>query len=313
MERDYIDLMLRLATDGFTRLFEGVSSVVFTDFPDYSNVGDTAIALGSLRFLDTAKIEVKSIFCIATLPEWVLNSTTPVYINGGGNIAGMYPPCDKHRYALAEGLSPKTLLMQGPQTVHFPAIADKEEFRQKFSRRPKLRFTARDEVSKQLCSQVGIHSDLMPDAVHMLGAIDAPPPQVDSVTLARTDDESSGSPNSPAVDWLKDDFVTWFGSTVRWRSEPWPIAAAAVNPSRRRWSRIAHKRLDRGVRMLARGETIITDRLHAMLIGLQIGRSVVAVDNNNQKLSKYADTWFGAANPNVRFAKSFAEARRIVG
>ncbi len=46
--------------------------------------------------------------------------------------------------------------------------------------------------------------------------------------------------------------------------------------------------------MLSSGETIVTDRLHAMLIGLQMGRSVIAVDNNNQKLSKYADTWFGA-------------------
>jgi hypothetical protein len=52
--------------------------------------------------------------------------------------------------------------------------------------------------------------------------------------------------------------------------------------------------------------------LHAMLIGLQMGRSVIAIDNNNRKLSKYAETWFGATSPDVRFAKSFADAHQIV-
>jgi pyruvyl transferase EpsO len=65
--------------------------------------------------------------------------------------------------------------------------------------------------------------------------------------------------------------------------------------------------------MLSLGETIVTDRLHGMLIGLQMGRSVVAIDNNNFKLTKYADTWFGATQPDVRFANSFEDAGRLVG
>jgi pyruvyl transferase EpsO len=73
----------------------------------------------------------------------------------------------------------------------------------------------------------------------------------------------------------------------------------------------SRKRLARGVELLAGGETIITDRLHAALLGLQIGRSVIAVDNNNSKLSAYADTWFGSCTPDLRFARTFDQARRL--
>ena len=309
----YIETMARTTHDGFARLFPGVRRVTFTDFPDHSNVGDTAIALGTLKFLELAGIEILGIYTIPTLPRKVLASTDTVYIHGGGNIAGLYPLCDGHRYLIAEHLRKGTPLIQGPQTVHFPRDADRDGFAARFGRREDVRIAARDERSKGLLDSIGIRADtmLMPDAVHMLGALDAVAPTFRTVVVARTDDESAGSSNGNTVDWLRDDRLAWFGCSLRWRSQPWPAVSGVLNPGRRRWLRISHRRLRRGITILSSGETIITDRLHAMLIGLQLGRSVIAVDNNNQKLTKYAETWFGATSPDVRFAKSFADARRL--
>jgi exopolysaccharide biosynthesis predicted pyruvyltransferase EpsI len=311
----YIDVMRQQTYDGFARLFAGVRKLIFTDFPDHANVGDTSLALGTLRYLAEAGIEVLGIHSIPTLPRSVFRSRDPVYIHGGGNIAGLYPIEDQHRYLLSGQLISGTLLIQGPQTVHFASSADRDGFFEHFGRREDLKVAARDGRSKELLDELGMRAEtmLMPDAVHMLGAIGAPPPVQNTVWLARTDDESAGRPLVNSLDWLRDDRLTWFGCALRWRSEPWPMISRILNPSNRRWLRIANRRLSRGVGMLSLGETIVTDRLHGMLIGLQMGRSVVAIDNNNFKLTKYADTWFGATQPDVRFASSFEDAGRLVG
>ena len=46
-----------------------------------------------------------------------------------------------------------------------------------------------------------------------------------------------------------------------------------------------------GVKLLSRYETIVTNRLHAMLLGLMLGRKVHAWDNSYGKLSTYHDAW----------------------
>lgn len=68
----------------------------------------------------------------------------------------------------------------------------------------------------------------------------------------------------------------------------------------------------RGVSVLSAGETIVTDRLHAMLIGLQMGRRVIAVDNNNHKLSAYASTWFTDLSLPLEFVGSLEEGVALV-
>jgi exopolysaccharide biosynthesis predicted pyruvyltransferase EpsI len=309
----YIDAMAHLAYTGFIKLFEGVSHVTFTDFPDYPNVGDTAIALGTMKFLESVNIEVLGIYCVATLAQKVLDSADPIYINGGGNI-GLYPRHDRHRYRISEHLRAGTKVIQGPQSVHFVSEAKRCAFVQRFGTREGIKIAARDEQSRQLLEDLGIHAEiiLMPDAVHVLGAIDAPLPIRQTGFFTRRDAESADPGAIKGVDWSRDGLSTWIGCTARWLSEPYPALSRTLNPSSRGWLRIAHQRLKRGVKILSRGEIIVTDRLHAMLIGLQMGRSVIAIDNNNRKLSKYAETWFGATSPDVRFAKSFADARQIV-
>ena len=90
-------------------------------------------------------------------------------------------------------------------------------------------------------------------------------------------------------------------------------AGALLNPSPQRWRHIAEGRLRRGVDLLSSGEVVVTDRLHAMLLALQMGRRVVAIDNNNHKLSKYASTWFGDTNPPLTFADDFTTALELAG
>jgi pyruvyl transferase EpsO len=306
---NYIDHMQGVAKESFDVLFDGVPAVYFTDFPDHPNVGDSAIALGQLTYFRMSDIRVEGIYCIGTFPKKLLRSRTPVVINGGGNIAGLFWKIDDHRYRLGRDLRSSTTLIQAPQSIHFATPEAKVEFGREFAERSELRFAVRDE--RAIADLKGLIEDpiLAPDAVHHLGAIDAPAPSKKIVVLARTDRESSGLTGSiNGEDWPREKGLLKFTSRVRWKGSWLGPLGGLVNPSAARWELLANLRLQRGIRILSEGETVITDRLHAMLISLQMGRRVIAIDNNNQKLSKYAATWFGSSNPDVRFVRSFDEA-----
>lgn len=317
MSTSYINEMAVQANTGFRNLFASVDRITFTDFPDYPNVGDAAIALATVTFLGAANIEITGIYSLSTLPQSILDSTDPIYINGGGNI-GLYRQSDQHRYRIAEHLRPGTRIIQGPQSVHFASEAGRHAFTERFGNRRDVTIAARDERSRRALEDLNISAEimLMPDAVHVLGALRSPQPVQKTLFLTRRDIESAESRQVKkavnGVDWPIGELFTT-GSIPRWLSEPFPALSRRLTPSKRGWLNLAHKRLTKGINLLSRGEIIITDRLHAMLLGLQMGRSVVAIDNSNRKLTKYAETWFNASSPDVQFASSFVEAQRIVG
>lgn len=305
------------AFKAFDQLFEGIDRVVLTDFPDHENVGDSAIALGELEYFRTKRIAVDSIYCVGTLYKGVYKTKSPVVIHGGGNFGGLYPAVENHRYAMARRLNSDALLIQAPQSVHFVDEASRQNFITHLATRKDFRMGVRDNLSSSMIEGSLPQHIISPDAVHLLGRIQAPAPTQPTVILARTDGESASSPDSTpkhgSVDWLEDYAWTRRQTLLRWKYRYLGRLGDWLNPSPARWEDIAQGRMDRGVGILSTGETIVTDRLHAMLIGLQMGRRVIAIDNNNRKLSSYAETWFGSANPDVRFVKSFGDAMNIVG
>ncbi|QNE15588.1 polysaccharide pyruvyl transferase family protein [Pseudarthrobacter sp. NBSH8] len=314
---DYIDFMKDEAVSAFDRIFDGIKEVVLTDFPDHENVGDSAIALGELEYFRTRAIEVTKIYCVGTLYRGVYASEIPVVIHGGGNFGGLYPAVENHRYSMARNLSADTPLIQAPQSVHFVDDVSRQNFITHLADRRNFRMGVRDNYSSSKIVDSLPDHIISPDAVHLLGQIQAASPTQSTVILARTDGESAANREAVrkfgSVDWLEDYPWTRRQTLLRWKYRYLGRVGDWLNPNPARWEAIAQGRMDRGVGILATGETIVTDRLHAMLIGLQMGRQVIAIDNNNQKLSSYADTWFGAANPDVRFVKSFEDAMDVVG
>ena len=307
----FVSAMQSKSYSGLAQLHRDVESVVFTDFPDHANVGDSAIALGQDAFWREHGITVRETYSVTTLPEQVYEGDETVVIHGGGNFGGLYPAMSEHRYRMAERLRAETTLIQLPQSVHFVSETAKEDFARRMAGRDRLRIAVRDGHSKAELEELGFVADLVPDSVHMLGHLDSPDPEAAVIVLARRDDESSGMalpPGVVSVDWIKDPRSLTAATWLRWRARRWEAMKRLGNHSPDRWIQDAQSRMNRGVSTLSWGQTIVTDRLHAMLIGLQMGRKVVAIDNSNQKLSRYAATWFADTEPDVQFAPSFAAA-----
>lgn len=310
---DYCEQMQATAFEKYKVLYDGVTELVYADFPDHPNVGDAAIVLGQFAFYDRASIAVQRAYCIGTLSKELYKSRIPVVITGGGNIAGFFQGIDRFRNRLGSELRESTLLIQAPQSIHFRSEDARREFAEQFAARSALRMSVREREGLEALSGMMDRVQLAPDAVHHLGPISAPDPVAKVAVLARKDQESAGHrvQGAATFDWPRDPFPLHQQASLRWKTKYFGPFGRVLNPSVDSWRRLAERRLARGIELLSVGEYVVTDRLHAMLIALQMGRPVVAVDNNNRKLTKYAETWFGATQPPVRFADSFESAFKI--
>lgn len=327
----YIERMQQTSFDALSRLHEGVDELVLTDFPDYENIGDSLIALGQAEFWRRAGIDVTATYSWLTIEDRVYSSTIPVAIQGGGNFGGLYPQHSAHRYRLAERLREDTLLIQEPQSVHFAHADDHEQFRQRMATRAALRLAVRDRTSLATVAPSVPQAFLAPDSVHMLGAIEAPEPVQELLFVLRRDAESALdagiAPEDPAqrdpaqggVPYGVADSVDWpamtLGDRARRRLSRILREGALTRRTNRtteRWFADARTRLHTGVALLSVGETIVTDRLHAMLLALQMGRRVIAIDNANGKLSSYVDTWMTDLDVPLQLVSGLSAAREAV-
>ncbi|HKP08255.1 MAG TPA: polysaccharide pyruvyl transferase family protein [Microbacterium sp.] len=309
---DPIIEMQRRSYTAMSALHRDIDRLVLTDFPDYENIGDSVIALGQAEFWRQAGIRVEATYSWRTIAPKVYESPAPVAIQGGGNFGGLYPQHSEHRYRLAERLDPLIELIQEPQSVHFESDADLRAFASRMAPRRLLRMAVRDRVSLSAVRALVPNVVLAPDSVHMLGRLESSPPSAEVVHLLRRDDESAGPGTiETAVDWP----AMTFADRLRQRLSRTLFEGAVtrtMNRSTDRWFADASKRLATGVALLSPGETIITDRLHAMLIGLQMGRRVIAIDNTNGKLTSYAATWFADLDLPLAFAPDLAAATDMV-
>lgn len=307
---NYYDALKSESAAALDQLHQDVSELRFTDFPDYENIGDSAIALGQWKYWDLRGIHVRSVTSAHTLDPKFYDSDVPVVINGGGNLGGLYRAMSEHRYLLAENLKPSTPLIQAPQSVYFPDAVSRVEFVDRFIERKNLRIGVRDAVSARLVREAGRSAVLGPDSVHMLGKIDAPRATRNLLVLARRDDESKMSFEGACEDWPRDPIRRRVHTAIGWRTKQVPALRRLLVHPPVVWRNWASARLLRGVMVIADAETIVTDRLHAMLIALQMGRRVIAVDNNNGKLTSYAEAWLNRRDIPLEFAESLADAFR---
>lgn len=293
------------------QLFADVDEVHFVDFPDYPNVGDSAIALGMFSYFRSRGIKVLSVHSIQTLGDARKLTGSPVFINGGGNLGGLYPIADRHRLLVAQKIPSSALLIQGPQTVDFISQSGRSAFLELLDTHDNFRIAVRDEDSRHAVIGTGLEPILAADPAHLLSLsqISASASQA-LVNLSRNDKEAVTSPQVQGVDWLQDSPLQSFTRTLRHASRRISRLSELLNPSQQGWEQIAHKRLRRGVKILSIGQVVVTDRLHGMILAHSMGRQVVVVDNVTKKLSRYLQTW-GHALPSVMLAAGWDAALEI--
>lgn len=269
------------------------------DFPDHSNVGDSAIWLGEMAYLRARDRLPAYYAAIADFDDEACRRATgdgPILIHGGGNMGTLWPKHEAFRHHLLREHRGRPIV-QMPQSIHYADPDAASEMADAIRAHGRFTLLVRDARSlafAQAHFDCPVH--LCPDAALMLGRQRRAPARLPVFALLRTDHERAPSDTEPlppgvaADDWLDEDqgqkrFLRLSLKLGRLLARD-PTAERAM-----RQRRLAEWRLRRGLAMLSAGEVVVTDRLHAHILSLLLDIPHVLLDNSYGKVAGFADQW----------------------
>lgn len=295
------------------------------DFPHHGNVGDSAIWLGEIAYLNSRKCKIKYICDWNNYNQAVLKSavgTNLILLHGGGNFGDLYPTHQKLKEKVISNF-PDNRIVQLPQSIHFADEASLARSQACLSLHKDFHFVVRDTTSLKLAQQYYDNPTyLCPDMALMLDLkpLNSQLKTSDVVILSRTDEEkvahltteADAQLNSVVTDWLDEPepkhqwLYDWAHRRLGWGRSKIPpfilnkLALVAANA-------MARQRLARGLDLLGQGNVVVTDRLHALILSWLGGTPVFFVDNNYNKLSNFINTWL-KDSPGLTRYTSFEDA-----
>lgn len=262
------------------------------DFPDHPNVGDSAIWLGECRMLHAVTGHGPDYICTwHDFDEAALRRACPdgvVLLHGGGNLGDIWSHHQHLRETILQRMTDRKVI-QLPQSIHFGDPAAAARFGAIAAAHPDFTLYVRDRPSAVIAQQLtGRPAPLVPDSAFALGRQPRNPADRPWLALMRTDiervdDRDPAPPALDLVDWLEDDDLLPDDRMAR--------AAARVT---------------RGLRLLERGERIVTDRLHGHILATLLDIPHVVLENSYGKIGAYCDAWT-ATSPLVRRATCWQE------
>ena len=279
--------------------------VSLLDFPDYSNVGDSAIWLGEMAYL-YAKPSVKVQYT-CTLHNWSMEEfdkvapTGTILLNGGGNFGDIWPYQQKLREEVIERYTDRPII-QMPQSLHFADALNLRRAAAIINKHPKFTLLVRDKASFDLAKSAFTCNIMMcPDMAFFLGlqTVNTRAEQ-DLLLLMRTDQEgidhqSVSLPSDVKVaDWIDEDKNTRRDARRRVIAGLPLMGLRAFDYYARRermYHMLAKMRVQRGLRQLSQAKYVITDRLHAHILCILLDITHSSIDNNYGKLSGFRKAW----------------------
>lgn len=292
------------------------------DFPNYPNVGDSAIYLGQLECLRALGAPRPRFICDfrtydrAELARRIGLSGT-ILLTGGGSFGDLWPTAQHLREEIVRAF-PRNPIVQLPQTIYFQTPQALQQARASLNAHDNFTLLVRDRRSLEIAgNEFTAHALLCPDMAFGLGPLERPRrPGHPVVWLLRTDKESAIAAGSIPIgvrgDWLDE-------PATRLRSLGYALTSAVRRPALARVARplltsvyapLARQRLRRGLRTLSAGHVIVTDRLHGHILSLLLALPHVVLDNSYGKLSSFVATWANGID-GVHCAGSIAEAAEI--
>ncbi len=286
------------------------------DFPDHSNVGDSAIWLGEIAYFRNKLNRRPAYVCryndfnVDALNRRVPEG--PVFIHGGGNFGDIWDHHHRMREHVIATLSERKIV-QLPQSIQFWSEWRRDQTARLIAGHKDFTLMVRDQFSLDLARR---HFDcavrLVPDMAFYLGKLAPGPPSRDVLALLRSDSEALAEIRDAATsvdveDWLDEDIPR-----VR-VAKGLGMARALLTPNPRRdvsealLDAAAKQRVRRGLAQLSSARAIITDRLHAHILSLLLGRPHAVLDNNYGKIGRFMAAWSGGT-PLTHVGKSLADA-----
>lgn len=296
--------------------------VVYLDYPIHTNIGDLLIERGTEAFFATLGYEVvdqRSVydFCPRTMRRVPADAT--IVLHGGGNFGDLYDLHQPFReQVIAKFAGHRIVLL--PQTMHFESMERLKAAAAIFARHPDLHVCLRDTVSLEVYRRHFANpAYLVPDMAHFLwDSDDVPGPAAGgrgTLLLVRRDKERQelsddlAAPGLSPCDWPEfiDAYDTLLFRALRKMHVKHSLVGGRL-PVYRAWRAYVGRLIGKAFRAIGEYDAVATNRLHAAIFGLLLGKPVTMSDNSYGKLSTYYTTWL-ADVPGARLSVAEAEAR----
>ena len=293
--------------------------VIHVAYCAHTNPGDNAIAVAEDRLLKQAhgrraiKVTTEELENDFPAVRRIFQKYRdyPLLSRGGGSLTDLYPEAIEWHVKFITASTDRPIL-QMPQSIYFGDLSSAESLRRAIGDHPNYRLLVRDQRSLEWATEyLECETTLAPDSVLSMEPRTRHLRSTQSIGMVARQDgevlESRGDlPNLPDIPWMTEPRAyqdpRLLPARLRARVDL-PTGAASLLAQL-----AARGRLSRAIRMLSKFDLVVADRLHAALICIMNGVSVIAVDNSYGKLSSAFDTWKLDELADATLVGSFAEA-----
>jgi len=300
-----MDTIRQKLVDGLSEAIPANAPVALLDVPVYRNPGDLFIYLATLLYF---RDRGQPVVCQSSLRDYRTSTVrrripadTVLVSLGGGNLGDLYPAYQALRERIVADF-PRHKIVVLPQTIFFRSEETLRRCTTTFQRHEDLWLLVRDRSSYELAkSKLATNVSLLPDMAHYLWPLAGEPispAPAGTLYLLRRDLEQRALPSDVALhsaeftDWQQLLPVTGLARlgliVAGLRLAP---TARAVESIYAHWQRHVERVLRRCARAFASYERIVSNRLHAHLLALLVGRPSDVIDNSYGKLSAYVRCW----------------------
>lgn len=299
-----MSIIYRRSVENVKGSVQGYSLV---DYPAHNNIGDAAIWVGEKEALTS--VFRKGPDYVASQQDYKNDIETfckegIIFIHGGGNFGDIWPNHHEFRLRIIKEY-PRRRIVQLPQSIYFTDPECLEKTKKAIGGHRDFHLFVRDQASFEFArKEFSCPVYLTPDAAHCIRSYISETPKHEIFSLVRTDKESS----IPDLH----DLLLSYGSVSDWENidEHFYKNEGRVDRLFRRrlqykfssskimmlyrskmYDRLAQKSVDRGTKLLSQGKLVISDRLHAHIICVLMGKRHISLDNSNGKIGEYIRKW----------------------
>ncbi len=280
--------------------------VILTDLPYHSNIGDLLIWEGERQYLNSINCHCLSSSSYSTFTFPNYSSEITLLLHGGGNFGDLWRDSQEFRLKIISRYKQNKIIIF-PQSVYYVNKKLVVEDSQIFSHHKHLFICARDIKSyhflKDNFPKNGVI--LVPDMAFFIS--DAVLNKYRNVSMKevplyvrRKDKESQNLVEKVLAtersDWPSVEHY-YLQTIIMSGMNKFSRLKISGNWSKKITDTYADKYfreflIDLGCKFLGNYPEIITDRLHAMILGVLLHKEVRYIDNNSGKLSNFVETWF---------------------
>lgn len=300
MNTTTIDALLEQPLRLMAELLKDVEKVALLDYPEYANVGDSMIWLGQVELLRRLGKKIIYVCAISNFDEReaaaAVAAGAALLISGGGNFGTLWP----HHQAFRERimtLFADALIVQMPQSICFEDAAALDRTRRIIASCSNFHLLVRDYPSLAYAHEhFSAHIQLCPDSAFFLKGLRAAPAVHEIVYLRRSDkeaaaDDATGLAKLTVTDWREEYWYEKLLQRLLRRALRWKLLRNSQRIAIALYHLLATIRMQRGVRLIASGKKVITDRLHAHVLSVLLNRPNYILDNSNGKVFAFYEAW----------------------